>query len=114
MEKNIEIGILLDLYGNLLTKKQKIFLDDYYNNDLSLAEIAENNGITRQAVRDVLQNGETNLYNYEDKLSLMKKEKKHQKDINKLIKKIEKQEEKGPSKEVTDILNKIKEDIKKL
>lgn len=114
MEKNIKVAILLDLYGNLLTKKQQIFLDDYYNNDLSLAEIAENNGITRQAVRDVLQNGETNLYNYEDKLSLMKKEEKHKKEINKLIEKIEKQEEKSSSKENTYFLREIKNDIKKL
>ena len=114
MEKNIKIGILLDLYGKLLTQKQQTFLDDYYNNDLSLAEIAENNGITRQAVRDVLQNGETNLYNYEDKLSLMKKEEKHQKEINQLIENIEKQEKKSSSKEYIDFLKEIKEYIKKL
>ena len=52
MEKNVEICILYDLYGKILTDKQSEFIDNYYNNDLSLAEIAENNKITRQAVRD--------------------------------------------------------------
>ena len=51
MEKNVEISILCDLYGKLLTQKQFDFLNDYYNNDLSLSEIAENNQITRQESR---------------------------------------------------------------
>ena len=55
MEKNIEISILLDIYGSLLTDKQFEMLNDYYNNDYSLAEIAENYSITRQAVRDDLK-----------------------------------------------------------
>ena len=58
MEKNVKISILCDLYGKLLTQKQFDFLNDYYNNDLSLSEIAENNQITRQAVRDIIKKGE--------------------------------------------------------
>ena len=46
MEKNVEISILCDLYGKLLTQKQFDFLNDYYNNDLSLSEIAENKAIS--------------------------------------------------------------------
>ena len=57
MEKNVKISILCDLYGKLLTQKQFDFLNDYYNNDLSLSEIAENNQITRQAVRDIIRKG---------------------------------------------------------
>ena len=67
MEKNVEISILYQLYGNLLSQKQFEFIDDYYNNDLSLSEIAENHGITRQAVRDVIQKGEKKLFYYEEK-----------------------------------------------
>ena len=48
MEKKIEVSILCQIYGKLLTDKQYEFIDDYYNNDLSLSEIAENNNITRQ------------------------------------------------------------------
>ena len=51
MERKIEIGILCDIYANLLTKKQYSILNNYFNDDLSLSEIAENNNITRQAVR---------------------------------------------------------------
>ena len=48
------MAMLFDFYGDVLTPRQKEFYDLYYNEDLSLAEIAENNGITRQGVRDVL------------------------------------------------------------
>ena len=49
MERNVEISMLLQIYGKMLTDKQYELLNDYYNNDLSLSEIAENVGITRQA-----------------------------------------------------------------
>ena len=64
MEKKVEVSMLCQIYGKLLTEKQYEFIDDYYNNDLSLSEIAENNNITRQAVRDVIKKGE-NAFNYE-------------------------------------------------
>ena len=73
MEKNVEMGMLLDIYGSMLTKKQYELLNDYYNNDLSLSEIAENENITRQAVRDNLKKGEKKLFEFEEKLSVMKK-----------------------------------------
>ena len=73
MEKNVKISILCDLYGKLLTPKQLEFLNDYYNNDLSLSEIAENNEITRQAVRDIIKKGEKKLFEYEEKLLFMKR-----------------------------------------
>lgn len=73
MEKKIKISILCELYGKLLTEKQYEFLNDYYNNDLSLSEIAENNNITRQAVRDNIKKGEKKLFEYEEKLLFMKR-----------------------------------------
>ena len=92
MEKNVKISLLLDTYGNLLTEKQFNLLDDYYNNDFSLSEIAENEGITRQAVRDNLKKGENNLLEYEEKLKLLNKNEKNSKladeaiaELNKLI-----------------------------
>lgn len=63
MEKNVKISVLCDLYGNLLTEKQFEFIDDYYNKDLSLSEIAENKNITRQAVRDNIKKGEKSFLN---------------------------------------------------
>ena len=74
MEQKVIISILLDIYGSMLTDKQFKLLDDYYNNDLSLSEIGENDNITRQAVRDNLKKGENKLFEYEEKLGFMKKE----------------------------------------
>ena len=73
MEKNIEISILSQIYKDILTEKQFEILDQYYNNDYSLSEIAENYNITRQAVRDNIKNGESKLYDLENKLGIMKK-----------------------------------------
>jgi len=78
LEKQVKIALLLDLYGNLLTEKQYNLLNDYYNNDFSLSEIAENEGITRQAVRDNLLKGENNLLEYDEKLSILKKKTRDQ------------------------------------
>ena len=71
MEKNVEISMLCQIYGKLLTEKQLNILNDYYNNDYSLSEIAENNNITRQAVRDNLKKGENKLFELEEKLGIM-------------------------------------------
>ena len=88
MEKAVKYSILLELYGGLLTEKQYELLDNYYNQDLGLSEIAENLGITRQAVRDNLKKGENNLVEYEEKIHLMQKIDKIDKlDIDKTIKK---------------------------
>ena len=61
------MAMLYDFYGDLLTDRQKEFYDLYYNEDLSLAEIAENYGITRQGVRDVIVRAEAYLTEIEDK-----------------------------------------------
>ena len=55
MEKNVKVSMLCQIYGKMLTEKQYQVINDYYNNDLSLSEIAENNNITRQAVRDIIK-----------------------------------------------------------
>ncbi len=70
MAKNLEISVLLDFYGEMLTGKQRDFLDLYYNEDLSLSEIAENEGITRQGVRDSIKRAEAQLFDMESKLHL--------------------------------------------
>lgn len=65
--------MLFDFYGEVLTPRQKEFFDLYYNEDLSLAEIAENYGISRQGVRDVIVRAETIMTDLEDKTGLMKR-----------------------------------------
>ena len=74
MDKKIEISMLWQIYGALLTEKQKEYIDYYYNEDLSLAEIAQNDGITRQGVRDIIKKGEKKLFEYEEKLLFMKRQ----------------------------------------
>jgi predicted DNA-binding protein YlxM (UPF0122 family) len=69
-EKNLKIGFLLDFYGDVLTERRRTVLDYYYNDDLSLAEIADEIGISRQGVRDLIKNAEEELYFYEEKLGL--------------------------------------------
>lgn len=75
-EKKEYYSSLYDLYSCLLTEKQKSYFEDYYFNDLSLYEIASNNDISRNAVYDQLQKVVSILDSYEDKLGLLKKEKK--------------------------------------
>ena len=70
MEKAVYLSLLLDFYGDLLTEKQREFADLYYNENLSLSEIAENGGISRQAVRDSLLRAEAVLRETEEKTGL--------------------------------------------
>lgn len=69
-EKNLNISLLLDFYGDILSERQSEMLDMYYNDDCSLSEIAENFSISRQGVRSVLKKGETILMEMENKLQL--------------------------------------------
>lgn len=71
MEKNLRYGALLSLYKALLTEKQALAMEYYYDEDLSLGEIAENTGISRQGVRDFIKRAEEQLDFYEQKMGLL-------------------------------------------
>ncbi|WP_422485161.1 YlxM family DNA-binding protein [Gudongella sp. DL1XJH-153] len=73
MEKLVRIGILFDFYGKLLSPKQYQIIEYYYSNDLSLTEIGEVLGISRQGVFDTLKRAEEKLIKYEEKLGLVDK-----------------------------------------
>lgn len=73
MGKDLSISVLLDFYKQLLTQKQGDALDLYYNQDLSLSEIASHLGITRQGVRDNIKRGEKQLLSYESEIGLAKR-----------------------------------------
>lgn len=73
MEKNIEVSLLFDFYGELLKPSGRQAIDLYYNEDLSLAEIAGQTGITRQGVRDSIKRCEQQLFDFEQKLGLFKR-----------------------------------------
>ena len=87
----IEIGILLDYYKPLLTKKQKKYLINYFEEDLSLTEIAEMNEVSRQAVYDNIKRGSKILRSYEDKLNFYKKDRKLYKELLELRKDFKKE-----------------------
>ena len=72
-EKNLNIGYLLDFYGVLLSDRKRTVMEMYYNEDFSLAEVAEQIGISRQGVRDIIKKSEEELLFYEEKLGLAKK-----------------------------------------
>ena len=111
MEKNVKISILCDLYGKLLTDKQFELLNDYYNNDLSLSEIAENNQITRQAVRDIIKKGEKKLFEYEEKLLFMKRMSNQEKTIEHVLSELTKIEKTSSDKKVAQILETVKKEL---
>lgn len=71
--QTFRMTMLFDFYGELLTDRQKEFYDLYYNEDLSLSEIAENYGISRQGVRDVIVRAENYMTEIEDKTGLLKR-----------------------------------------
>lgn len=73
MSKNLEVSVLLDFYGAMLTDKQRDLIDLYYNEDLSLGEISQLQKITRQGVRDSIKRGELYLYELEEKLGMMQR-----------------------------------------
>ena len=76
--------MLYDFYGEVLTPRQKEFFDLYYNEDLSLGEIAENYNVTRQGVRDVIVRAEATLTELEDKTHLIRRFREQQEQLREL------------------------------
>ena len=111
MEKNVKISMLCEIYGKLLTEKQLQILTDYYNNDLSLSEIAENNQITRQAVRDIIKKGENKLFELEEKLLFMEKTMKQEKLLQEVLNELSKIENASSDKKIEKILNHVRKEL---
>ena len=84
-QKNLAYSVLLDFYGPALTEKQRAILTEYYDEDLSLAEIAENFGITRQGVRDAIKHGEAALDELEAQLGNARRHAQMQEDLARLF-----------------------------
>ena len=111
MERKVEISMLIQIYGKILTEKQLEILDNYYNMDLSLSEIAENNQITRQAVRDIIKKGEKKLFEFEEKLQIMKKMLKQEKQISNILSELTQIEAKFTDEQIAEILEHIKKEL---
>lgn len=89
MDKNIKISMLLEIYGKMLTDRQADTVDLYYNQNLSLSEIADEVNITRQAVRKSLIEAEKNLFEYEEKLKFLERNIQRKEKIDEILKMIE-------------------------
>lgn len=85
LEKTVEISLLYDVYSRLLTDKQKDIVDLYYNQDLSLGEIADELKVSRQAVYDMLKRTERLLYQYEEKLNFIERAKEKNKKLSHIL-----------------------------
>ena len=111
MDKKVEVSMLLQIYGKLLTEKQYRVIDYYYNEDLSLSEIAENEEITRQGVRDIIKKGEKKLFEYEEKLLFMKRTLNQEKKIEEILLELTKIQKDYTDNEVASILENVKKEL---
>ena len=87
MEKFTRMSLLLDIYGNLLTKRRRDVLNLYYNEDYSLAEIGEVLDITKQGARDAVVKGSESLEGFETNLNILEKQLEQDEILKKLIEK---------------------------
>ena len=91
-----EIVVLLDFYGQLLTKRQFDIMDLHFNSDLSLGEIAEDLGISRQGVYDSIRKAKQALLGYEKRLGLAERFREQEKNIEKVLKSLKNMGKKSP------------------
>lgn len=110
--------MLYDFYGELLTERQQEFFDLYYNEDLSLAEIAENYGISRQGVRDVIVRAEGIMTEMEDKTGIIKRFHLMQKQLSSASESLDKiisiNSEKYFDRELDTLAREVKETIEQM
>lgn len=92
IEKFEHVAMLFDFYGKLLTEKQQDILSLYYEQDLSLGEIAEDQGVSRQAIHDLLKRSEKILQGYEEKLGLVKKFNLEREKLTKILELVDSEE----------------------
>ena len=110
IEKYINQGTLYDFYGKLLTVHQQRIYEDVVFNDLSLSEIAENEGISRQGVSDLIKRCNKSLVSYEEKLGLIKKfdeTKSYVKEIQKIVKIYQDTKDEGLVEKIDELSSKI-------
>ena len=105
--KNVNISLLIDFYGDMLSEKQREAMELYYNEDLSLAEVADITGLTRPGVRDRLVKSETILCNLEEKLGLLKRFEEMSEEISLISRELEAHKN-GKTVDLDDIIDRLK------
>lgn len=108
MDKVYEISLLMDFYGQLLTKKQYDMMDLHFNNDYSFGEIAEHMDISRQGVYEHIKKGKITLLEMEEKLGLVKKFSRQRQKANEILEYLKKISENPDGTLKKTYLNKIK------
>lgn len=108
LEKTIQMNILFSFYGALLTDKQATYMAEYYEEDYTLAEIAANHDVSRQAIYDSIKRTELALHDYEDKLQLVAEFNKRNKAMRLIQEYIEKNY--ADDAELKELLKKIIQD----
>ena len=101
---DVKIAMLLDIYGGLLTKKQYEAMDLYYNEDLSLMEIASHFQVSRQGIHENIKQGTENLLKYEKELKICEKSEKTQKISNEIKKLLN---ENGSKEKIMELLDSL-------
>ena len=108
-EKDMKISFLLDFYGEILSERRRTVLEYYYNDDLSLSEIAQDIGISRQGVRDLIKKAEEELHFYEEKLGLAERFRNTQQCAERLLELLE---SKGADSEVQCVAKELAETVR--
>lgn len=110
-EKDLEVSLLLDFYGELLSPEKREAARLYFDEDLSLAEIAKNTDITRQGVRDRIEKAKAQLYTYEEKLGLAAKLREIDRKLSDIVPRLEalKSDAAEPARrELSEIIEEVK------
>lgn len=108
LEKTIQMNMLFSFYGALLTEKQARYVAEYYEEDYTLAEIANNHGVSRQAIYDSIKRAEDSLTDYEEKLHLLKEFEAREKTLKKIKQHI--REHYGNDEKINQLMNEIIQD----
>lgn len=107
MEKIVKVAQLYDVYGQLLNGKQRDVINCYYNEDLSLQEIADNDGKTKQAISDMINRSVDKLFEFENELSLLKSKTELKASLLDIRELIESSNNKEAIRKLTEIIEKI-------
>jgi predicted DNA-binding protein YlxM (UPF0122 family) len=111
MDERVEISLLLDVYGELLTEKQKEIMAVYFNEDLSLSEISEITNTSRQAIHDLIKRCHKLLMEYEGKLHLLEKAEENRKLKTELMIFLKELKKKDASVETVDVIENLQKKI---